>query len=105
VRDNPQRHYEEVAAYVTAYCTERPETYLMLSGKHEILAQFRQLLPLRAQRKIIDTVSLDQRDTHDRVLHVARETLEQHERTEDQEMVRLLFDSAGRGGLGLLWTI
>jgi hypothetical protein len=102
LRDDTQRHYEEVASYVTAYCTERPETYLILSGKDEILAHFRQLLPPRAQRKIIDTISLDQHDTHARILHVARETLEQHERTEDQETVRLLFDSAARGGLGVL---
>ncbi len=98
VRDDTQRHYEEVAAYVAAYGTERPETHLILSGKDEILAHFRQLLPSHAQRQIIDTVFWDQRDTRDRILHVARERLEQHERIEEQETVRLLFDSAARGG-------
>jgi hypothetical protein len=102
VRDKVQRHYEEVAAYVTAYCAERPETYLILSGTDEILAPFRRLLPPHTQRKIIDTVPLDRRDTHDRILHVARATLEQHEGKEDQETVQLLLDSAARGGLGVL---
>jgi peptide chain release factor subunit 1 len=102
VRDDTQRHYREVAAYIAAYGTERPETHLILSGKDEILAHFRQLLPSHAQRQIIDAVFLDQRDTRDRILYVARETLEQHERIEDQETVRLLFDSAARGGLAVL---
>ena len=101
-RDDTRRYGEEVAAYVTAYCRERPETYLIFSGKDEILAHFRQLLPPHMQRKIIDTVPLDQRDTPDHILHVARETLEQHERIKDQESVRLLLDSAARGGLGVL---
>jgi peptide chain release factor subunit 1 len=102
VRDKAHRHYEEVAAYVTAYCAERPETYLILSGKGEILTPFRQLLPPHTQDKIIDTVLLDGRDTLDRILHVARATLEQHEGEEDQETVQLLLDSAARGGLGVL---
>jgi Bacterial archaeo-eukaryotic release factor family 10 len=102
VRDDAQRHYAEVAAHVAAYCTERPETYLILSGQDEILEPFRQLLPPHAQHKIIDTVPLDQRDTHDCILRVARATLEQHERKEDQETVQLLLDSAAGGGLGVL---
>jgi len=56
----------------------------------EIPAHFRQLLPPHIQYKIIDKARLDQRDTYDRILHVARETLEQHERIKDQESVRLL---------------
>jgi peptide subunit release factor 1 (eRF1) len=102
VRGDAQRHYEEVAAYVTAYCTERPETYLIPSGKDQSLAHFQHLLPPREQRKIIDIVPLDQHDSHERILHVAREALERHERSEDRQTIQLLLDSATRGGLGVI---
>jgi Bacterial archaeo-eukaryotic release factor family 10 len=102
VQPQTYRHYEEVAAYVTDYCNERPETYVILSGKDEILAPFRRLLPPHVQHRIIDTVSLDRQATHERIVRVARRVLEQHERQEDQETVDLLFDSAPRGGLGVL---
>jgi peptide subunit release factor 1 (eRF1) len=102
VRDDAQRHDEEVAAYVTAYCTERPETYLIPSGKEQSLAPFWQLLPPHVQRKIIDIVPVDQHDTHDRILHVAREALERHELSADRETIQLLLDSAAGGGLGVI---
>jgi Bacterial archaeo-eukaryotic release factor family 10 len=102
VRDDAQRYYEEIAAYVTAYCTERPETYLIPSGKDQSLAHFRRLLPPHVQRKIIDIVPLDQHDTHDRILHVAREALERHELSADRETIHLLLDSAAGGGLGVI---
>jgi peptide chain release factor subunit 1 len=102
LRNDVRRHAGEVAAYVTAYCTQRPETCLILSGEDEALAHVRQLLPSHVQHKIIDTALLDPRDTHDRILRVARETLAQHERTKDQESVRLLLDSAAQGGLAVL---
>jgi hypothetical protein len=102
VQPEAYRHYEEVAAYVTDYCSERPETYVILSGKDEILAPFRQLLPPHVQHRIIDTVSLDRQATHERILRVARRVLKQHERQEDQETVHLLLDSAPRGGLSVL---
>lgn len=102
VQPEAYRHYEEVAAYVTDYCSERPETYVILSGKDEILAPFRQLLPPHVQHRIIDTVSLDRQATHERILRVARRVLERHERQEDQETVHLLLDSAPRGGLSVL---
>jgi hypothetical protein len=102
VQDDAYSHYEEVAEYVTAYCTERPETYLILSAAEEILARFRQLLSPQAQGKIIDTAALDWRTTHDCILRVARGVLEEHEIQEDRESVQLLLESAARGGLGVI---
>jgi hypothetical protein len=102
VQPHAYHHYEEVAAYITDYCSARPETYLILSGTDEILATFRQLLPPHAQHRIIDTVSLDRQATHERILRVAQRVLEQHERHEDQETVQMLLDSAPRGGLGVI---
>jgi peptide chain release factor subunit 1 len=102
IQDDAYHHYEEVAEHVTAYCTERPETYLILSGEGEILARFRQLLPPHTQGKIIDTTDLDWHTTHDRIVHVARGILEAHELQEDQESVQLVLDSAARGGLGVI---
>lgn len=102
VQPQAYHHYEEVAAYVTAYCNERPETYLILNGSDELLAPFRRLLPPHSQQRIIDTVSLDREATHERIVQVARQVLEQHERQEDQETVDLLLDSAPRGGLSVL---
>jgi peptide subunit release factor 1 (eRF1) len=102
IQDDAYHHYEEVAEYVTAYCTERPETYLILSAKEPILTRFRQLLPLHMQGKIIDTAALDWRTAHDRILRIARGVLEQHELQEDRETVQLLIESAARGGLAVL---
>jgi peptide subunit release factor 1 (eRF1) len=65
-------------------------------------ASFARLLPPHVQRKIIDIVPLDQHDSHDRILHVAREALERHELSADRETIHLLLDSATGGGLGVI---
>jgi peptide subunit release factor 1 (eRF1) len=102
IEDDAYHHYEEVAEHVRGYYTERPETDLILSGQEEVLTRFRQLLPPHIQGKIIDTTDLDWRTTHDRILLVARNFIEEHEIQEDQETVHLLLESAARGGLGVI---
>jgi hypothetical protein len=88
VAPDAYQHHEEVADYVTAYCTQRPETCLILSGKEDILAPFRWLLSSHAQGRIIDTVPLHWRATHDHILRVTSGVLERHEHEEDRETVQ-----------------
>jgi peptide chain release factor subunit 1 len=102
IQDNAYHHYEEVAEYVTAYCTERPETNLILSGQEEIRTRLQRLLPPNVRGKIIDTAALDWRATHERILCVARAVLEEHDRQEDQEIVQLLLESTAQGGIGVI---
>jgi peptide subunit release factor 1 (eRF1) len=91
-----------MADYLTAYLANRPSTSIVLSGPDEAVKSFRLLLPQPVQRQIIGEAAVDMRETHARILVAAQEILQAHERQEDQESVRLLLDSAGRGGLATL---
>lgn len=96
------RHYREVAEYLTTSITKRPSTSIVLSGPDDAVGAVRELLPQQVQSQIISEVTFDMRETYARILSIAQETLQAHERQEDQESVQLLLDSAGRGGLATL---
>jgi hypothetical protein len=101
-------HYREVVEYLAAHLATRPQTYVIVSGPDDVLSQFHDLLPPPVQPQIIDQVTLNMRDTTERILQVARETLEQHEREADWLDVQQLFTMAGRGDgavLGLSDTL
>jgi hypothetical protein len=108
VTDAPVSHCAEVADYLASYLATRPQTYVIVSGPDEVLAQFYDVLPPPVQPQIIDQVSLTMRDTAERILQVTRETLEQHDREADWLHVQQLFSMAGRGDgavLGLADTL
>jgi peptide chain release factor subunit 1 len=102
VQEQIDRHHKEVAAYVAAYMEQHPHTQLLVSGQPDIVAQFRGWLPPAVQQQIIDTVNLDMHDDHARILAVAQDTIQRHEREEEQATVQLLLDRAGHGGLAVL---
>jgi hypothetical protein len=95
-------HYREVAAYLTAYLAERPATSVLVSGPDEVVTQFRHVLPAPVQQQIIDTVPLHSRDTPERILQVARQALEQHDRAEDWLDVQELLTRAAQGKRAVL---
>jgi peptide subunit release factor 1 (eRF1) len=92
-----ESHYRDVAEYLSTCLAERPNTYVILSGQDEVLSQFRHILPTPVRQQVIDEVRLELRDTHDRILEVARETLEQHDREEDRLDIQRLLNKAARG--------
>jgi peptide chain release factor subunit 1 len=102
VQEHIDRHYKEVAAYVAAYMESHPHTRLILSGHHDIVAGFRQWLPSSVQAQSLETVSLDMHDDRHRILAVAQDALQRHEREEEQATVQLLVNRAGHGGLAVL---
>ncbi|HEY5871123.1 MAG TPA: Vms1/Ankzf1 family peptidyl-tRNA hydrolase [Candidatus Tectomicrobia bacterium] len=102
VQEHIDRHYKEVAAYVAAYMESHPHTRLILSGQHDIVAGFRQWLPSSVQAQSLETVSLDMHDDRHRILEVAQDALQRHEREEEQATVQLLVNRAGHGGLAVL---
>jgi len=95
-------HYSEVVQYLTTYLADRPQTYVIVSGQDEVVSQFCTLLPQPVRRQIIDDVRLTMRNTPERILHVARQTLEQHDREEDRLDVQELLNRAGPGGGAVL---
>jgi len=102
VKEHMERHHKEVAAYVAAYMETHPHTQLIVSGQNDIVAHFRGWLPPSVQGLIIDTLTLDMRDDRQRILAAAQETLQRHEREEEQATVQLVVQRAGHGGLAVL---
>ena len=66
------------------------------------MAQFRGWLPPAVQQQIIDTLSLDRHDDRARILAVAQDAIQRHEREAEQATVQVLLDRAGHGGLAVL---
>jgi peptide subunit release factor 1 (eRF1) len=98
----------EVAAYLATYLAERPQTAVIVSGPDDVVSQFRPALPPPVQQQIIDKVGLNSRATPDRILQVALQTLEQHDRDEDRLDVQELLARAEWGDgavLGLADTL
>ena len=102
VKEHMDRHHKEVAAYVTAYMEAHPHTHLIVSGQEESVANFRSYLPPSVQQQIIDMLTLDMHDNRQHMLAAVQETLQRHEREEEQATVQLLVNRAGHGGLGVL---
>lgn len=102
VKEHMDRHHKEVAAYVTTYMAAHPHTHLMISGQEEGVANFQSYLPPSVQQQILDHLTLDMQDTRQHIMAVAQETLQRHEREEEQATVQLLVNRAGHGGLAVL---
>jgi len=102
VKEHMDRHHKEVAAYVTASMEAHPHTHLLVSGQEESVANFRSYLPPSVQQQIIDLLTLDMHDNRHHIVAVAQETLQRHEREEEQATVQLLVNRAGHGGLAVL---
>jgi peptide chain release factor subunit 1 len=102
VQEHIDRHYKEVAAYIISYMAAHPHTHLILSGHDTIVAEFRHWLPPSVQAQILETVSLDQHADRHRILEVAQDVLQRHEREEELATVELVVNRAGHGGLGVL---
>ena len=102
VKDHMDRHHKEVAEYLTTYITANPQTQLVLSGQEAIVTNFRGFLTSQVRQRVIDTVQLDMQESPAAILETAKEVLERHEREEEAEIVNLLLNRAGQGGLGVL---
>jgi peptide chain release factor subunit 1 len=102
VQEHIDRHYKEVAAYIASYLVAHPHTHLILGGHHDIIADFRHCLPPSVQAQVLETVSLDMQDERRRILEVAQDVLQRHEREEELATVQLLVNRAGHGGLAVL---
>ena len=79
-----------------------PHTHLILSGHNDIVAGFRHWLPPSVQAQVMETVALDMHDDRHRILEVAQDVLQRHEREEELATVQLLVNRAGHGGLAVL---
>jgi peptide chain release factor subunit 1 len=102
VQEHIDRHYKEVAAYIVSYMASHPHTHLILSEHNDIVASFRHWLPPSVQAQVMGTVSLDMHDDRHRLLEVAQDVLQRHEREEELATVQLLVNRAGHGGLAVL---
>jgi peptide chain release factor subunit 1 len=102
VQEHIDRHYKEVAAYVASYMETHPHAQLILSGQSEVVAGFRHWLPAPLQAQVMETVSLAMHDDRHRILEVAQDVLQRHEREEELATVQLLVQRAGHGGLAVL---
>jgi peptide chain release factor subunit 1 len=102
VQEHIERHYKEVAAYIASYMASHPHTQLILSGRNDIVAGFRHWLPPSVQAQVMETVALDMHDDRHRILEVAQDVLQRHEREEELATVQLLVNRAGHGGLAVL---
>jgi peptide chain release factor subunit 1 len=102
VQEHIDRHSKEVAAYIASYMASHPHTHLILSGHDDIVAGFRHWLPPSVQAQVLETVSLDMHADRHRLLEVAQDVLQRHEREEELATVQLLVHRAGHGGLAVL---
>jgi peptide subunit release factor 1 (eRF1) len=102
VHEHMDRHHKEVADYLASYLTLHPKTQIILSGQDTIVANFRTFVPTQVQQHIIEAVHLDMHESYTRILEVAQEVLQRHEREEEQANVRLLLHRAGQGGLAVV---
>jgi peptide chain release factor subunit 1 len=102
VQEHIDRHYKEVAAYIATYLDTHPHTQLILSGHNDVVASFRHWLPPSVQTQVMETVSLDMHADRHRILEVAQDVLQRHEREEELATVQLLVNRAGHGGLAVL---
>ena len=102
VQEHIDRHYKEVAAYIASYMAAHPHTQLILSGHDDIVAGFRHWLAPSVQAQVLETVALDMHDDRHRLLEVAQDVLQRHEREEELATVQLLVNRAGHGGLAVL---
>jgi peptide chain release factor subunit 1 len=99
VKEHVDRHHKEVADYVASYMQSHPHTQLLVSGPTEIVANFCQWLPPSLQAQVIETASLAMHDDRQRILEVARDALQRHEREVELATVERLLNSAAAGGL------
>jgi peptide chain release factor subunit 1 len=99
VKDHMDRHHKEVAEYLASYHQAQPQTFIILSGQDEIIANLRQFLPTQVQQQVLDVVRLDIHESQADILRTAQEVVEQHEREEEQDLVHRLLYRAGHGGL------
>jgi peptide chain release factor subunit 1 len=102
VKEHMDRHHKEVAEYLLAYLTARPQTQIILSGQEDILANFRHFLPPQGQQQVIEEVRLGIRESPSRILEAAQEVLQHQEREEELASVQLLLNRAGHGGLAVV---
>lgn len=102
VQEHIDRHYKEVAAYIVAYMDTHAHTQLILSGHNDVMASFRHWLPPSVQAQVMETVALDMHADRHRILDVAQDVLQRHEREEELATVQLLVNRAGHGGLAVL---
>jgi peptide chain release factor subunit 1 len=102
VQEHIDRHYKEVAAYIASYMASHTHTHLILSGHNDIVAGFRHWLPPSVQAQVMETMSLDMHADRHRILQVAQDVLQRHEREEELATMQLLVNRAGHGGLAVL---
>ena len=102
VQEHINRHHKEVATYIASYMASHPHTHVIISGQEEIVASFRHWLPPSVQAQVMETVSLAMHDDRHRLLEIAQEALQRHEREEELATVDLLVNRAGHGGLAVL---
>ncbi|GIX47222.1 MAG: hypothetical protein KatS3mg131_1433 [Candidatus Tectimicrobiota bacterium] len=102
VKDHIDRHHKEVADYLIACLQRQPHARLILAGPEEVRANFRRFLPPAVQPQVLEAASLDLHAPETRIVEVARQVLERHEREEEQATVELLLSRAARGGLAVV---
>jgi peptide chain release factor subunit 1 len=102
VKEHMDRHHKEVAEYLASYLTTHPHTHIILSGQNDIVTNFRHFLSPQVRQQIIAEASIDFRASADRILELARDVLQQHEREEEQASVTLLLNRAAHGGLAVV---
>jgi peptide subunit release factor 1 (eRF1) len=81
-----------------------PHTHLLVSGQPDIVASFRRWLPPSVRAQVVETASLAMHNDRQRILEVARETLQRHEREEELATVERLLNRAAEGGLAVVGT-
>ena len=104
VKEHIARHHKEVAAYVASYVEAHLHTHLLVSGQTDIVVSFRHWLPPSIQSQVVETASLAMHDDRQRILEVAREALQRHERTEELATVERLLNCTAEGGLATVGT-
>jgi peptide chain release factor subunit 1 len=102
VKEHMDRHHKEVAEYLASYIAAHPQTHIILSGQNDIVTNFRYFLSPPVRQQIIEVASLDQHASAARILEVAQEALQRHEREEEQASVALLLNRTGHGGLAVV---
>lgn len=102
IKDHMDRHHKEVADYLNAYVVEHPQSFVILSGQDQTMANIRPWLSAAVQERLLDTVQLDIRQSQADIVRVARELIEEHEREEEQELILRLLNRAGHGGLAVV---
>lgn len=102
IKDHMDRHHKEVANYLNTYIAEQPQSFVILSGQDQIIANLRPWLSAAVQERLLDSVQLDIRQSQAGIVRVARELIQEHEREEELELVQRLLNRAGHGGLAVV---